>query len=130
MNETKTTANLDTIEYVDFIDEKLNDSYTYGHVERKEWSWRKFKYVTIKSNTGFYEKDGIWNFYGILPKIYTVDELIEMGHLVYGEEVYQKSFVYIHFKSGDSKIKRFNNYNEGLNYYNALNKRIALKVEL
>lgn len=130
MNETKTTANLDNIEYVDFIDEKLNSEYKYGYVEIKEWSWKKFKKVSIKSETGFYEKDGIWNLYGFLPKIYTADELIEMGYLVYGEEVYKKPHVYIHFVSGDYKIKKFDNYNEGLNYYNALNKKLSLKAEL
>ena len=95
----------------------------YFHLtKRKKWSWRKFKFEIIRSETGFYEKNGAWNWESDFPyHFYTAGELIEMGHLVYGEEVYQKSYVYIHFTSGDSKIKRFNNYNEGLNYYNALN---------
>lgn len=126
----KTTANLDTIEYIDLYNEKLNHSFAYGCIEKKKWSWRKFKYEIIKSEPGFYTNDGIWTFYGGFPELYTEAQLITKGHLVYGEQVYHKSYVYIHFTSGDSKKVKFNNYNEATNYYINLNKRLALKAEL
>ena len=69
--DNKLTLNVDTIICAELKDETLSRDWVWGEETRKEWSWRKFKFVKTYVE-GFYDS---WDM--IYDRIYYSKEQLE-----------------------------------------------------
>jgi hypothetical protein len=124
MEENKLTLNVDTIVSVKLRDEVFLKWWVWKSKTIKEWSWRKFKYIKIYKE-GFYDS---WN----RDCYYTEKQLrqIEDNIIIDGEEVYRKANVIITTLGKNTITRYFRNFNEALNFYNTINKKIPNKIEI
>ena len=124
--DNKLTLNVDTIICAELKDETLSRDWVWGEETRKEWSWRKFKFVKTYVE-GFYDS---WDM--IYDRIYYSKEQLEHKNnvIVDGKEVFTKANVTIEMLNGKKITRYFRNYSEALNFHNSVTKKIVNKIDI